>query len=207
MGIEGGMASEGPGQRERGQREVGDRDRNLRDQQLGELFASLGPGRLEALDGVWDLCASDLHGLVLWRTGSRTDTEDALQEVFLRLARLAEADRLGRVRTPFAYLLRMAHSAAIDVLRRRRRRRSEAPLDEDTPLFFDPALDRAAEASRLSSKIARLPEGQRAVVYLKHFVGLSFREIGGVMRIPTFTAASRYRLALGRLRQNLGVTP
>ena len=182
-----------------------ERASEVRDRQLGEYLDALGPGRLEALDGVWDLCASDLHGLVLWRTGSRSDTEDALQEVFLKLARLAEAGRLQQIRRPFAYLLRMAHSAAIDVLRRRGRRRDDTPLDEDAPLFFDPALDRVADARRVSGEVGRLPEGQRAVVYLKHFVGLSFREIGGVMRIPTFTAASRYRLALGRLRRQLGV--
>lgn len=181
-----------------------------RDLELRSLFARLGPGRLEALDGVWDLCARDLHGLALWRTGSAQDAEDALQNVFVRLVALAERQRLAKVRRPFAYLLRMTHTAAIDTLRQRRRHRS-LPLDEIpqlvVPAGFDDTLEHAAEASRLSARLAELPEGQRAVVYLKHFVELSFREIGTVMGIPTFTAASRYRLALRRLRRNFGVTP
>ena len=174
-----------------------------RDRKLQMLFARLGPGRLEALDGVWGLCAADLHGLALWRTASAQDAEDALQEVFIRLARAAEGGRLGGVRKPFAYLLRMVHSAAIDTLRQRRRHRAEEL--EDGPQFLDADLDRAAEATRLSRHLARLPEGQRAVVYLRHFVELPFREIGAVMGIPTFTAASRYRLALHRLRRMMGV--
>lgn len=180
-----------------------------RDRQLAALFARLGPGRLDALDGVWALCSVDLYGLALWRTGSAHDAEDALQEVFVRLVRLAEDGRLEGVRKPFAYLLRMTHSAAIDTLRQRKRHRS-SPLDEAPELLdagLDAGLDRAADARRLSRQLTLLPEGQRAVVYLKHFVELSFREIASVMGIPIFTAASRYRLALRRLRQNLGVEP
>ncbi len=174
-----------------------------RDRDLLALFARLKPDRLDALDGVWDLCAADLHGLALWRTGSVQDAEDALQEVFIRLARCAERGQLSKVRKPFAYLLRMAHSAAVDTLRQRKRHQGGEL--EEAPDLFEAHLDRAAEARRLSRHLVHLPEGQRAVVYLKHFVELPFREIGGVMGIPTFTAASRYRLALSRLRRMMGV--
>lgn len=176
-----------------------------RNRELATLFVRLGPGRLDALDGVWALCAAELHGLALWRTGSAQDAEDALQEVFVRLVRLAEAGKLEGVRKPFAYLLRMTHSAAIDTLRQRKRHHA-SPIDEAPPLL-DAGLDRAADAARMSRQLALLPEGQRAVVYLKHFIELTFREIAAVMGIPTFTAASRYRLALRRLRRNLGVEP
>lgn len=174
-----------------------------RDRDLLTLFGRLGPDRLEALDGVWDLCAEDLHGLALWRTGSSLDAEDALQEVFIRLARAAERGRLAGVRKPFAYLLRIAHSAAVDAVRQRTRHQG-SELHE-VPELLEADLERAAEAGRLSRHLARLPQGQRAVVYLRHFVELRFREIGEVMGIPTFTAASRYRLALRRLRQLMGV--
>ncbi len=174
--------------------------RNL---ELGRMFGLLGPGRLAALEGVWQLCATDLHGLALWRTGSSQDAEDALQEVFIGLARAAERGRLGTVRSPFAYLLRMVHSAAIDTLRQRRRHQGGEP--QEPAGLVEAGQERTVEAHRLSRHLSRLPEGQRAVVYLRHFVELSFREIGGVMGIPTFTAASRYRLALRRLRRIMGV--
>jgi RNA polymerase sigma-70 factor (ECF subfamily) len=48
--------------------------------------------------------------------------------------------------------------------------------------------------------LGRLPLEQREVIALKLSEDLSFREIGQVLRIPANTAASRYRLALGRLR-------
>jgi RNA polymerase sigma-70 factor (ECF subfamily) len=160
----------------------------------------LARGRAEALDTIWDLCARDLYGLALWRTGSRTDAEDAVQDVFLRLARVPRS--LSGARRPRAYLLAMAHRAAVDQLRRRR----ERPLDPDLPLMgpvVDPA--RAADAERASRLARELPPKQRAAVFLKVFAGLTFEDIGRVTGVPTFTAASRYRLAIRRLRRWMGV--
>ena len=172
-------------------------------QRLGSLFVQLGPGTLDALDEIWDLCATDLYGLALWRTGSPQDAEDALQEVFVRLARSAEQGQLKKVRDPRAYLLAMTHRAAIDTLRQRRKHHA-ADVSEMVD-FVQASDEHQADAARLSTHLARLPEGQRTVVYLKHFLGMTFREIGSALRIPTFTAASRYRLALGRLRQHMGL--
>jgi len=61
--------------------------------------------------------------------------------------------------------------------------------------------ERAAEASRLSGHLARLPGEQREAVSLRHLAGCSFREIATITRVPVFTAASRCRLGLARLRR------
>ena len=52
--------------------------------------------------------------------------------------------------------------------------------------------------------LTALPEMQREIVVLHVFNGFSFREIGNITRVSTFTAASRYRLAIDRLRLLLG---
>ena len=174
-----------------------------REGELRQLFAQIEPCRLDGLSRVWDLCAEDLYGLAVWKTGSKDDARDVVQEVFVRLA--GAGRRLRRVRRPLAYLLRMAHSAAIDTLRRRRRGESLTGAERLPLLDADP--ERAAEATRLSERLARLPDPQREAVFLRHFAGLSFRAIGTVTGVPTFTAASRYRLAIRRLRKLMGVEP
>jgi RNA polymerase sigma-70 factor, ECF subfamily len=162
--------------------------------------AELAAGHTEALHMIWDLCARELYGLALWRTGSVADAEDAVQEVFLKLARSPSA--LALVERPRAYLLTMAHRAAVDQHRRRR----ERPLDPHLAMV-DPPVDpcRAADAERASRLIQGLPPKQRTVVFLKVFAELSFAEIGRVTGVPTFTASSRYRLAIRRLRRTMGV--
>jgi RNA polymerase sigma-70 factor (ECF subfamily) len=158
-------------------------------------------GNLGALDTVWNLVARDLYSLALWRTGSAEDAEDALQDVFVRLAR--RPVRQDRVHNLRSYLLRMVHNAAVDAARRR-----ETPMTDDTPeLVAIDAIDDRIDGRRASALLLGLPPAQREVVFLRHFAGLSFREIAEVCRIPTFTAASRHRLAIGRLRKLLGVQP
>jgi RNA polymerase sigma-70 factor (ECF subfamily) len=169
---------------------------------LGAAFASLAAGDLEALAVIYDACANELFGLALWRTGSREDAADAVQEVFVRLA--LRARRLGSVRKPRAYLLAMAHSGAVDILRRRRKtvETEDAILEAVTGDHED-----SADAGRLSSLLLRLPAAQREAVWLRHFAELSFAEIGDTTGVPVFTAASRYRLGMRRLRRMLGVEP
>ena len=167
---------------------------------LAAGLAALGAGDLDAIEAIYDACAADLFGLALWRTGSREDAADVVQEVFVRLA--TGLSGLGRVRNPRAYVLAMGHSAAVDILRRRKVT-VEADDSVLEPFVADPVT--AADAARASRLVLGLPAGQREAVYLRHFAGLSFAEIGDVTGVPTFTAASRYRLGIGRLRKLMGV--
>ena len=63
------------------------------------------------------------------------------------------------------------------------------------------------EARRTSRLLLELPPAQREAIYLRHFAGCSFAEIGRATSVPTFTAASRYRLGIRRLRDRMGVKP
>jgi RNA polymerase sigma-70 factor (ECF subfamily) len=180
----------------------GDEEPPRFDASLSLAAAALSEGRNEALDLIWDRCARELYGLALWRTACVADAEDAVQEVFLKLARSPKA--LLAAARPRAYLLTMAHRAAVDQLRRRR----ERPLDPNLVLV-GPSVDptRAADAEQASRLVQGLPPRQRTAVFLKLFAELSFAEIGRITGVPTFTASSRYRLAIRRLRRQMGVGP
>jgi RNA polymerase sigma-70 factor (ECF subfamily) len=167
---------------------------------MRSLFSDLAEGRTDALSHLFDLCGDELYGLALWRTGSQPDAEDAVQEVWLRLARAGRS--LQRVENPRAYLFRMTRNAAADILSRRR----ESALDEVVPIMVtvdDP--DAAVDGSRASEMVRKLPPKQREAVYLRHLVGLSFREIAEICGVPVFTAASRHRLGIRKLRTLMGV--
>lgn len=167
------------------------------------VFAAIADGRLTALDELYDLAATDVYRLALWRTGSPEDAEDVVQDVFVRVAE--QGGRLARVGHPRRWLLTVTHRRAIDLVRQRRRRRTEpigdAPLLEAPP--DDP--DRGIEASTLSRLIARLSDKHREVLLLRHFADCTYADIGRITGVPTFTAASRHRLAIARLRRLLEV--
>lgn len=174
----------------------------LWEEALRAPFEALAAGNSAALEAIWDLSSRRLYGLALWRTGCEEDARDVVQEVFVRLA--SRRGELGSVVTPHVWLLAVTHNAAVDAVRRNARHRAE-PL-ESAAHVAAPGADpeRAAVASRASRALAQLPPAQREVVLLHHVAGCSFREIAAITGVPAFTAASRCRLALARLRHLMG---
>ncbi len=155
-------------------------------------------GQLESL---YDAHAQNVFAFLLHLTRCEHLTRDLMQEVFLRLAR---RPRL-LVLKPRPYLLRLAHHAWIDHVRRdvvRARTLEQSFSSLDANCFPPPSRD--AEQAELSTLLinglAALPAEQRAVVHLKIWENLTFRQIGVTLDIPTHTAASRYRYALDKLR-------
>lgn len=162
-----------------------------------EIFLDLAEGNANALEEIYDAAAGRVFGLALWRTGSKEDARDVVQELFARL--VEQGARLRRVKDPRAWLLTVAHRIAVDATRRRRK---SEPLEECR--FVEPATgdaDRQLDAARASALLAGLPPAQREAVYLRHYADCTFAEIGQVTGVPTFTAASRYRLGISKLRE------
>jgi RNA polymerase sigma-70 factor (ECF subfamily) len=105
-----------------------------------------------------------------------------------------------------AFLIRLAHNAAIDLMRRRgARQKYHDQLADESPPVFAPATnpDETAFRDSLSHALAELPPDQRAVVHLKLWEGLTFDQIAEALEIPQNTAASRYRYGLDKLRERL----
>jgi RNA polymerase sigma-70 factor (ECF subfamily) len=161
----------------------------------------LAAGRTSALDALYELAAQQIFGLALWRTGSKEDAADVVQDVFVRVAE--QGSKLARVRNPKSWLLTVTHRAAVDVIRFRRRRPSD-PIEEYPFLVaVDDDSERAVDATRASALLAAMPPKHRDVVYLKHFADCTFAEIGSIVGVPKFTAASRYRAGIAKLRRLL----
>jgi RNA polymerase sigma-70 factor (ECF subfamily) len=153
---------------------------------------------------LYDDHAQALFAFLLNLTQNEADTRDLLQELFAKLAR--RPDSLAAIRDPRAFLLRLAHNAAIDWMRRRgTREKNYQQLAADTAAIFAPASDPDEQAFRqaLTVALGELPPEQRAVVHLKLWEGLTFEAIAVLLDLPPNTAASRYRYGLDKLRERL----
>jgi RNA polymerase sigma-70 factor (ECF subfamily) len=154
------------------------------------------------LERLYDEHAQGLYAFLLNLTRDEADTRDLLQDIFVKLAHNPEL--LAGVRDERAFLIRLAHNAAIDLIRRRSTRdktREQFAAESISP--FAPTSDPGEQTFRtaLAEALAELPPEQRAVVHLKLWAGLTFEEIAGALDIPLNTAASRYRYGLDKLRE------
>ena len=175
-------------------------EEGVRADDLGQTVERVARGDVDALGPLYDALASEIFAAALWRTGSRADAADVLQDVFVKIA--IDPAVLRGVTHARRYLLTMAHRCAID--RGRRARRQVAIDDALLVPAFGMDADRVADATRATEALRSLPDAQREAIYLHHFAGCSFREVAKITGVPTFTAASRYRLGIARLRARLG---
>ncbi|MFN7971930.1 MAG: sigma-70 family RNA polymerase sigma factor [Acidobacteriota bacterium] len=159
------------------------------------LLRRLASGDVAALEQIYDAHADRLYRIALHVTRNRSDAEDVVQGVMVKLASMGPD--LLVVRQPAGYLARMARLRALDVVAGRKE-----SIDASTPEPAE-APPRDAELSVLERHLEALRPDQREALRLRAAEGMSFREIGQATGVSTFTAASRYRLAVARLRRAL----
>jgi RNA polymerase sigma-70 factor, ECF subfamily len=159
------------------------------------------PSELERL---YDAHAPALFAFVLNLTRHESDTRDILQEVFVKLAN--QPAILEGVRDERGFLIRVAHNAAVSLLRRNTsRERNHEEFGAAASGIFIPGdgADEQVFRESVSAAMAELPPEQRAVLHLKLWEHFTFEAIAEALDISPNTAASRYRYAIDKLRGHL----
>lgn len=154
-----------------------------------------------SLEQIYDAHADALYAFLLNCCRDEPLVQDALQEVFLKLAR--NPFLLETARDTRAFILRTGHNALRDLTRRNSTRTNyEQRHLEQIPTLLLPIFPGEENDFRLAVEtcLQDLPEEQRAVLHLKLWEDLTFAQIGETLDISPHTAASRYRYALDKLR-------
>ena len=167
------------------------------------LAARLAAGDDRALADVFDQLASSVYGGALRVVGNGSAAQDVVQDVFVEL--WSHPDRYdpaaGSLRT---YLIVLARHRAVDLMRSELRRvarqeRHYRLTPANPPGTASDEVMAAETASVVRAAVRLLPDGQRQVVELAYFGGMTCREVASAMGIPEGTAKSRLRLAMAKL--------
>jgi RNA polymerase sigma-70 factor (ECF subfamily) len=131
-------------------------------------------------------------------TGERGRAQDVVHQVFLNLI---DKGGLSRAVEKKAYLFACVRNAAFNEGKLRGR---TTPLDRDlvSAWFSPPDRDYMGEQN-LRRALGALPDDQREVIVLHIWGELTFSQIGELLGISSNTVASRYRYALGKLRDSM----
>lgn len=177
---------------------------NLADDQL---VAEYKEGNDQALGLLYDRYYRILFNYLCGVLGNRESAEDILQETFCTLVRKLD---LYQPRGKFKpYLFRIAYNLAVDRIRKDGRTPGTA-----TPFLDDfyqeenngnplPEIEKTEILENTIRAVQKLSPEQRQVLLLKHFSGLTFREISEIMGIPLNTALGRMHYAIRNLRKLL----
>jgi RNA polymerase sigma factor (sigma-70 family) len=122
-------------------------------------------------------------------------TQDALVSAFEKLGNLRKPERFG------PWLVQIVRRKALDSVRRRW---ATSPLEQAGEVAADPVDPALGESSqRLLAEVLRLPEREKQVVILRHFDGLSVKDIAMHLSQAVGTVTKTLSRAHGRLRGRL----
>jgi RNA polymerase sigma-70 factor (ECF subfamily) len=156
-----------------------------------------------ATEGAWSDAyarhADDVYRLARLILRDADDAGEVVQATFEQAYRNRERYDPSRPLRP--WLMGIASHEALHLERRRRLRRWVPLLGNET------AAQVVGNSSPVWQAVNSLPPGHRACVGLFYLYGFSLEEIGGLLKIPVGTVASRLHSARKRLRELLGDIP
>jgi len=138
--------------------------------------------------------------------------EDLLQDVFVKVVQTLNSDRYNEEGKFQPWLMRIAHNLAIDHFRKMKRYPSVVMEDGSNIFNTLQFADENVEDLRIKDEtyalvqqlIEELPETQKQVLIMRHYMDLSFQEISEQTGVSINTALGRMRYALINMRKKLG---
>lgn len=160
-----------------------------------ELAARASRGDRRALETLLDRHADRVHALCRRVLAHPEDALDATQEAMIAIARgITRFDGRSAFTT---WLYRVATNAALDELRRARRRPDPVDVSAVDHAVPGPALDSSvSDRVDVDAALATIPSEFRVAVVLRDLCDLGYAEIAEVLDIPPGTVRSR--IARGR---------
>ena len=180
-----------------------------------DLLRRAQAGEMEAFTELFESFRPSIYAAAS-RLAGPDDVEDVVMETYLKAWQALPRFRGGSTLKTWVY--RIAHNCAVDVLRRRERRKevllpeTEAEHDglANLPDTRQPAPDEAMARSELASEVRaalnELPVEHRTVLLLRFADGLSCREIAAVVGVSIGTVLSRLFYGKRKLRRILEKT-
>lgn len=173
---------------------------------IENLIARVALRDRAAFDQLYDATSAKLFGTCLRVLNNRTEAEEAVQEVFIKI--WLKADRFAVTpQSPMSWLIAIARHQAIDRLRARRD--TAGTIDDAALEIRDPAPGpearavAAGERRQLDACLAEL-EGDRAdAVRRAYMAGDSYADLAERHGVPLNTMRTWLRRSLMRLKECL----
>lgn len=140
-----------------------------------------------------------LRAYIIRVSNSGVDSDDVLQEIFLRLWRVKEP---GSIQNPRAYLMMVARNTMVDISRRRRAGAGGDGAEAD-PSYQSGLMDYCEMVLAVERTLAELPHKCRQAFMLCRYEGLSTAEAAHRMSISERMVQKHLVKALAHFRRNL----
>ena len=180
------------------------RIRNRVDESLVKRFAD---GDMRAFDSIYSIFNPKLQRFVFTIVKTENDTEEIVQEVFVKL--WENREKIKKYISFENYLFTIAYHTTVSLLRKRAKevhyieyvKSVQMEVEEFTP---DETFNRDEIHETLNLLIEKMPGRQQEVFRMKHFQNCSYKEIADHLNISVNTVENHIVKAHKFLKENLG---
>ena len=182
---------------------------SLRTKTDHELIHSFRDGDLQALEALVIRHKDKLYTSILFLVKDKYLAEDIFQDVLIKIIDTIRGGRYTEEGKFLPWAMRIAHNLCVDHFRKVKRTPAIKTSD-DRDIFevinftedgADVKIMKRQSHDRVRRMLDLLPEDQREVIILRHYVDLSFKEIASLTNCSINTALGRMRYGLINLRK------
>ncbi|MFV0346092.1 MAG: sigma-70 family RNA polymerase sigma factor [Bacteroidales bacterium] len=141
---------------------------------------------------------------------NRDLAEDIFQETFIKVIKSLKRGKYQDNGKFVSWVIRIAHNLVIDHYRKLKFMNTLSNDDSEIDIFnsskfsddnVEDILIEEQITSDVKALVDRLPEDQREVVIMRHYLDMSFKEIAAATNVSINTALGRMRYAIINLRK------
>ena len=136
--------------------------------------------------------------------------EDIFQDTFIKVIKSLKQNKYTDDGKFVSWVVRIAHNLIIDHFRKEKNLKTISNDSTDLDIFNSNKLSEPTVEQKIVKEqvfrdirnlIEKLPDDRREVIVLRHYIGLSFKEIADETNVSINTALGRMRYALINLRK------
>ncbi len=175
-----------------------------------QLIANFRKGDKSAIDKLIRRYSTNVYSYLLMMVKDQDLANDFLQETFIKVFESLKRGKYEEKGIFLSWVIRIAHNIVIDYYRKNKNFPTVSNDESDydllnSPKYTDKNIEQKLQESALKEEIRKLveklPAEQKEVVLLRHYGGLSFKEIAKLTGVSINTALGRMRYALINLRK------
>ena len=181
---------------------------NLKDHELVKQFINTNDEN--ALQILVNRHKDRIYTYILLIVKNQELAEDIVQDTFIKVINTLRRGKYQEKGVFLSWVMRIAHNLIIDFYRKEKNLKTYSNDDSEVDLFnsakySDDNVEELLVKDQITSDVRRLvdelPNDQKEVILLRHYGGLSFKEIADQTGVSINTALGRMRYALINLRK------
>ncbi len=175
-----------------------------------ELVKQFQSGHPKAFEVILNRYKQKVFTYINIQVKDKTIANDIFQDTFLKVLNSLRKKKYNHEDKLLAWIIRIAHNLVIDFFRKQNKMNTISNNQDNFDLFnlsrfSEATIEHKIELSQIHKNIKDLiqylPKEQKEVIILRHFTGMSFKEIADQTDVSINTALGRMRYALINLRK------